>query len=169
MSRIGLYPGSFDPITNGHLDVIARAARLFDRIVVAVGAHHGKTPMLALEGRMELIREATASIAAESGAEVTVTSFAGLVVDAARSANATVLVRGLRDAGDFEYEMRMAGSNGAMAPEIATIFVPAGPEVRHISATLVRQIAKMGGDISPFVPPAAVRALAGRRSAAPIS
>jgi pantetheine-phosphate adenylyltransferase len=167
MPRIGLYPGSFDPITNGHLDVIARAARLFDRLVVAVGAHHGKSPLLALDRRMELIREATVSIVAETGVEIAVTSFAGLVVDAARTAGAAALVRGVRDAGDFEYEMRMAGTNGAMAPDVATIFVPAGPEVRHISATLVRQIAGMGGDVSPFVPSAVARALTERRSAAP--
>jgi pantetheine-phosphate adenylyltransferase len=167
MLRIGLYPGSFDPITNGHLDVIARAAPLFDRLVVAVGAHHGKSPLIGLDSRMALIRETTAPIAAETGAEIVVTSFAGLVVEAAREAGAIALVRGLRDAGDFEYEMRMAGTNGQMAPEVGTIFVPAGPAVRHISATLVRQIAAMGGDVSAFVPPAVARALAERRAAAP--
>jgi pantetheine-phosphate adenylyltransferase len=163
MARIGLYPGSFDPVTNGHLDVVARAAPLFDRLVIAVGAHHGKTPMLALETRMTLIRDATAPIAAARGVEIEVASFAGLVVEAARQAGATALVRGLRDASDFDYEMRMAGTNGAMAPEVATIFLPAGPEVRHISATLVRQIAAMGGDVGPLVPPAVVAALAERR------
>jgi pantetheine-phosphate adenylyltransferase len=163
MARIGLYPGSFDPVTNGHLDVVARAAPLFDRLVIAVGAHHGKTPMLALETRMTLIRDATAPIAAARGVEIEVASFAGLVVEAARQAGATALVRGLRDASDFDYEMRMAGTNGAMAPEVATIFLPAGPEVRHISATLVRQIAAMGGDVGPLVPAAVVAALAERR------
>lgn len=167
MARIGLYPGSFDPVTNGHLDVVARAAPLFDRLVIAVGAHHGKTPMLALETRMALIRKTTAAIAAESGVEIEVTSFAGLVVEAARAVGATALVRGLRDASDFDYEMRMAGTNGALAPEVATIFVPAGPEVRHISATLVRQIAAMGGDVGPLVPPAVAGALAERRTSAP--
>jgi pantetheine-phosphate adenylyltransferase len=166
MARIGLYPGSFDPITNGHLDVVARAAPLFDRVVIAVGAHHGKTPMLPLETRMALIRKTTAAIAAEAGIEIDVTSFAGLVVQAAREAGATALIRGLRDASDFDYEMRMAGSNDAMAPEVATIFLPAASQVRHISATLVRQIAAMGGDVSPFVPPAVLSALAERRDGA---
>lgn len=162
MSRTAFYAGSFDPVTNGHLDVVARACALADRLVIAVGVHPGKTPLFSADERLALLRETCGRIAAESCVAFEAVTFEGLVVDAARSAGATVLVRGLRDATDFDYEMHLAGMNGAMAPDLKTVFFPASPEVRAITATLVRQIAAMGGDVTAFVPPAVSARLAAR-------
>jgi pantetheine-phosphate adenylyltransferase len=153
MRLTGLYPGTFDPVTNGHLDVIARACGIVDRLVIAVGVHHGKAPLFSADDRIEMLQQETAEAAADSGAEIDVVTFDGLVVDVAREEDATLIFRGLRDGTDFNYEMQMAGMNGAMAPEIQTVFLPASAEVRHIAASLVRQIASMGGDVEAFVPP----------------
>ncbi len=150
--RIGFYPGSFDPVTNGHLDIIQRAADLVDRLVIAVGVHHGKAPLFSVEERVAMLEEQVKALKAD--AEVVVTTFDNLTVDAARAANAKVIIRGLRDSGDFDYEMQMAGMNERMAPDIETVFLAASPDVRHIAASFVRQIAAMGGDVSPFVPKA---------------
>jgi len=153
MGTTGLYPGTFDPVTNGHLDVIARACAIVDRLVIAIGVHHGKEPLFGADERIEMLQQETADIAARSGAEIEVVTFDGLVVDVAREEDATVLIRGVRDGTDLDYEMQMASMNGAMAPEVQTVFLPASPEVRHIAASLVRQIASMGGDVAAFVPP----------------
>ena len=160
MTRTGFYPGSFDPLTNGHLDIIARAALLVDRLVIAVGVHHGKKPLFDDATRVAMIEENVAPIAERNGVEIVVTTFDNLTVDAARAAGARAIVRGLRDSGDFDYEMQMAGMNGAMADDVETIFLAASPEVRHVAATFVRQIAAMGGDVSPFVPKTVVERLA---------
>jgi pantetheine-phosphate adenylyltransferase len=163
MIRVALYAGSFDPLTNGHVDVIESAARLCDELVVAIGVHPGKTPLFSLEERADLIERAChVSVTAQS-CKLAVRPFAGLAVDAARAAGARFMVRGLRDGSDLDYEMQMAGMNAAMAPEIKTVFFAASPTVRHITATLVRQIAGLGGDVSSFVPDAALRALALKR------
>jgi pantetheine-phosphate adenylyltransferase len=151
MKRIGFYSGSFDPVTNGHLDIIARAARLVDALVIGIGVHPGKTPMFSPEEKAELLKSETTVIAKRSGCKIEITTFAGLTVDAARTAGAQVIFRGLRDGTDLDYEMQMSGMNGAMMDEIDTVFLPASPEVRHIAASLVRQIAQMGGDVTPFV------------------
>jgi pantetheine-phosphate adenylyltransferase len=151
-SRIALFAGSFDPITNGHVDVVGKAVRLADRLVMAIGIHPGKTPLFSADERLAMIDEVCAPLARAAGCELSAVTFAELVVTAARRAGATMLVRGVRDATDFDYEMQMAGMNAAMAPEIQTVFLPAAPAVRPITATLVRQIAGMGGDISSFVP-----------------
>lgn len=148
MTRIALYPGSFDPLTNGHIDIISRACRLADRLVIAVGAHHEKGAFFSAETRKTLIEAEIANIA--SNIEVTV--FDGLVVDAARKLGASLLVRGLRNGTDFDYEMQMAGMNQAMAPDVETVFLAAAPSINYLSSSLVRQIAGMGGDISSFVP-----------------
>jgi pantetheine-phosphate adenylyltransferase len=153
MPRIALFPGSFDPVTNGHLDVVRQAVRLVDRLVLAIGTHPGKTPLLSIEERLALLTETCEPIAHEASCKIDYITFADLVVSAAKREGATVIIRGLRSAADFEYEMEMAGMNGAMAPEVQTVFVPAAPEVRPITATLVRQIASMHGDVSSFVPP----------------
>jgi pantetheine-phosphate adenylyltransferase len=137
-------------VTLGHADVIARALQLVDRLVIGIGVHPGKAPLFSVEERIEMLRSETARIAPK-GAMVDVVTFAGLTVDAARDAGANVIFRGLRDATDFDYEMQMCGMNGAMAPGIGTVFLPASPGVRHITATLVRQIAQMGGNVSDFV------------------
>ncbi len=153
MARIGFYSGSFDPVTFGHTDVIARAAELVDRLVIGVGMHPSKNPLFSTDKRVEMLRMETAIIADKSGTEIDIVTFDNLAVDAARSEGATVIFRGLRDGTDFDYEMQMAGMNGAMAPDIQTVFVAASPQVRHIAANLVRQVAKMGGDVGGFVSP----------------
>lgn len=150
--RIGYYPGSFDPVTNGHLDVIRRAGALVDRLVLAMGVHHGKKPFLNTETRVALLESVAAPIAADKGFESVVETFDDLVVDAALRAGASVLIRGLRDTTDYAYEVQMAGMNAELAPGLETIFLPASGPVRHIASSLVKQIALMGGDISGFVP-----------------
>lgn len=160
--RTAFYPGSFDPMTNGHIDVLDQALALCDRLVVGIGVHPGKAPMFSFDERARLISQVVASEFPERTEDVTVTSFSNLVVEAAAEAGATVLVRGLRDGTDLDYEMQMAGMNRAMAPSITTIFAPAYPESRHITATLVRQIARMGGDVTPFVPLVVRKALTAR-------
>jgi pantetheine-phosphate adenylyltransferase len=162
MPRTALYPGTFDPLTNGHLDILESAFSLCERLVVAVGVHPSKEPMLSVDDRLELIESVAGPLAAEAEVTIEVCTFDNLVVDFARESGATLLIRGLRDGTDLDYEMQMAGMNGTMAPWLQTIFLPARPEVRHITATLVRQIAAMGGDIEPFVP-SAVAARIGMR------
>jgi pantetheine-phosphate adenylyltransferase len=158
MPRIALFAGSFDPITNGHVDVVSKAVRLADRLVLAVGVHPGKTPLFSTEERLAMAEEICVPLGRAAGCEVSCVTFADLVVTAAKRAGATILVRGVRDATDFDYEMQMAGMNAAMALQIETVFLPAAPAVRPITATLVRQIAGMGGDVSAFVPaPVAAR------------
>ncbi|NWG24254.1 MAG: pantetheine-phosphate adenylyltransferase [Pseudorhodoplanes sp.] len=152
MPRIALYGGSFDPVTNGHLDVIRQAARLADRLVLAIGIHPGKTPLFSAEERIAMLEETCAPLAKGAGCELRCITFGDLVVSAAKREGATVLIRGLRDGTDLDYEMQMAGMNGVMTPDVQTVFLPASPAVRPITATLVRQIAGMGGDVSAFVP-----------------
>jgi pantetheine-phosphate adenylyltransferase len=154
MPRTALFAGSFDPITNGHLDVVQSAVRLADRLVLAVGVHPGKTPLFSAEERLAMLEEICGPVAKTAGCALACTTFADLVVTAARREGATILIRGLRDASDFDYEMQMAGMNATMAPEVQTVFLPASAAVRPITATLVRQIAGMGGDVSAFVPAA---------------
>ena len=153
MARTALYAGSFDPVTNGHLDVVRQAVRLADRLVLAIGIHPGKAPLFSAQERLEMLTETCAPLAKAAGIELKCVTFADLVVTAAGREGATLLIRGLRDATDFDYEMQMAGMNATLAPAIQTVFLPASPAARPITATLVRQIAAMGGDIKPFVPP----------------
>ena len=153
MKRIGFYSGSFDPVTLGHMDVIRRSLKLVDTLVIGIGVHPGKAPLFTIEERIEMLESETAAVIKKAGiaAKISVVTFAGLTVDAAREAGASAIFRGLRDSTDFDYEMQMSGMNSAMAADIDTVFLPASPEVRHITATLVRQIAMMGGDVSTFV------------------
>ena len=159
MPRIAFYSGSFDPMTNGHLDVMTHAAALCDKLVVGVGAHPTKSGLFTVEERLAMIREAGTQALANEGCELEAVAFDGLAIEAARAAGARIIVRGLRDSTDFDYEMQMAGMNGTMAPEVRTVFLPASPAVRPITATLVRQIAGMGGDVSNFVPKAVAKRL----------
>ncbi len=153
------YPGSFDPMTNGHLDVLVQALNVVDRLVVAIGIHPGKAPLFSYDERAALIRTSLETVLPGRAGDLDVVSFSDLAIDAARRAGATVLVRGLRDGTDFDYEMQMAGMNAEMAPDLQTIFLPASTASRPITATLVRQIAAMGGDVTGFVPGPVLTAL----------
>lgn len=157
--RTAFYAGSFDPVTNGHVDVLVNACGLADRLVVGIGIHPGKTPLFSADERAELITASVGEAAKARGTEISIVTFSDLVVNAARREGATLLVRGLRDGTDLDYEMQMAGMNGAIAPDVQTVFLPASPSVRPITATLVRQIAMMGGDVSSFVPAVVARSL----------
>jgi len=159
------YPGSFDPMTNGHLDVLVQALNVAAKVIVAIGIHPGKAPLFSFEERAELIRQSLQELLPERAGDIDVVAFDNLVVDAARARGAKLLVRGLRDGTDLDYEMQMAGMNRQMAPDIQTLFLPAGTASRPITATLVRQIAAMGGDVSAFVPAAVYQALQAKRRA----
>ena len=160
MSRTGFYPGSFDPVTYGHLDIIARAARLVDKLVLGVGTHHGKQALIDAPTRVKLLEGVTKPIAEHTGLKITVTTFDDLAVSAARRNHAGLIIRGLRDAMDFDYEVQMGQMNGAMAPDIETVFLAASPATRMIASSLVKQIAKMGGDITLFIPKEAQQVVA---------
>ncbi|GJE17446.1 pantetheine-phosphate adenylyltransferase [Methylobacterium marchantiae] len=162
MIRTALYAGSFDPVTNGHLDVIRQACRLVQRLVIAIGVHPGKAPMFSPDERAELLHATCASLAESENATLDIVTFDDLAVTAARRSGATIFIRGLRDGTDLDYEMQLAGMNGAMAPEVQTVFLPSSTGVRPITATLVRQIAAMGGDVSPFVPALVAERLSAR-------
>lgn len=158
--RTALYAGSFDPLTNGHLDVLKASLAVADVIFAAIGTHPGKKPVFSAEERLGLIQRAVVDELGAQAERIRVVYFAGLVVDAAREHGASIMIRGLRDGTDLDYEMQMAGMNETMAPDLQTVFLPASPSVRTITATLVRQIASMGGDIRPFVPSCVAGALA---------
>lgn len=151
--RIGLYPGTFDPVTNGHLDVIGRAARLLDRLVVGVAINTGKGPLFPLDERVELVKAEVAAIAAKNGNVIDVLPFDTLLVHFAREVGASMIVRGLRAVSDFDYEFQMAGMNYRLDPEIETVFLTASERHQFIASRLVKEIAFLGGDISSFVPP----------------
>jgi pantetheine-phosphate adenylyltransferase len=152
MPRIALYPGSFDPVTNGHLDVVRHAVGLCDRLIVAIGVNPGKKSLFSVEERLAMVEAIFAPAASAAACAFDCTTYDNLTVVAAQKNGATIMIRGLRDGTDLDYEMQLAGMNQAMAPEVQTVFVPASPSVRPITATLVRQIAAMGGDVSTFVP-----------------
>ena len=150
--RIGLYPGTFDPVTNGHIDIIGRTARLMDRLVIGVSISTGKVPLFSLEERVELVQAEMLPISDRNGIRIEVVPFEGLVIDFARKLGAGMIVRGLRAVSDFDYEFQMAGMNYRMAPDIETVFLMASETHQFIASRLVREIAKLGGDISTFVP-----------------
>ena len=149
-----LTPGTFDPITSGHLDVIARASQLVDEVVVAVADSQKKGPLFTLEERVELVRQATAHLS-----NVRVEPFKGLLVDFAKELDATVVVKGLRAITDFEYEFQMTAMNYQLSPQLETLFIMSPPQYMYLSSSIVREISKMGGDIQQFVPPCVYEAL----------
>ncbi|WP_295809081.1 pantetheine-phosphate adenylyltransferase [uncultured Nitratireductor sp.] len=163
--RTAFYAGSFDPLTNGHLDVLKGALTVADRIVVGIGVHPGKKPLFSYEERVALIRRSAVAELGDDAGRIEVVAFDKLVIDAAHKHGASIMIRGLRDGTDLDYEMQMAGMNETMAPDLQTVFLPASPSVRTITATLVRQIASMGGDIAPFVPSVVLEALTAKFSA----
>jgi pantetheine-phosphate adenylyltransferase len=150
---VGVYPGTFDPVTNGHLDIVARAARLVHRLVIGVAINVGKEPLFSLDERVELVASETARIAEETGTVIEALPFEALLVDFARKVGATVIIRGLRAVADFDYEFQMAGMNARLAPDIETVFLMASERHQFISSRLVKEVARLGGDITPFVPP----------------
>ncbi len=164
MTRIGFYSGSFDPVTLGHTDVIRRASRLVDKLVIGIGVNPGKAPMFSQGDRIAMLEGEVRAIADAAAEKISIVTFTGLAVDAARQHKASVIIRGLRDGTDFDYEMQMAGMNGEMAPEMQTIYVSASPAVRHIAANLVRAVVSMGGDASPFVSKDVLRQLKAKAS-----
>jgi pantetheine-phosphate adenylyltransferase len=151
--RVGVYPGTFDPVTNGHLDIIGRAARLVDRLVIGVAENTGKGPLFALEERVELVRAESDQIAARTGTTIEVRHFNCLLIKFANSVGATLLIRGLRAVSDFDYEFQMAGMNYRMDPGIETVFLMASERHQFISSRLVKEVVLLGGDITSFVPP----------------
>lgn len=165
MPRTGFYPGSFDPVTYGHLDIIARSARVVDKLVLGVGVHHGKQSLLEPEQRVRLLETVTAPIAEHTGLKIAIVTFDDLAVNAARRNGAGLIIRGLRDATDFDYEVQMGQMNGAMAPDIETVFLAASPANRMIASSLVKQIAKMGGDVTLFIPQEALDAITAKLQA----
>lgn len=157
--KVAVYPGSFDPITSGHLDVIHRAARAFDRVIVAVLANPRKTPLLSVEDRVAAIEETLRGVAVD-GAEVSIETFDGLTVDFCHRRGAGFLVRGLRAVSDFELEMQLAHNNRKLAPDIDTVFFMTSVEHGYVSSSLVKEIATFGGDVSGMVSPPVVERLA---------
>ncbi|MBB5072941.1 pantetheine-phosphate adenylyltransferase [Bartonella callosciuri] len=157
--KIALYAGSFDPLTNGHLDVLRGSFVLADKVVVAIGRQAKKEPLFSFEERVNLIAQVGKELLNINPDQLQVISFDTLLIDKAREIGASLLIRGLRDGTDLDYEMQMAGMNSIMAPELQTVFLPASVSGRAITSTLVRQIAAMGGDVAPFVPANVAKAL----------
>ncbi len=151
--RTGLYPGTFDPVTLGHLDIFERACSLVDRLVIGVAIYRDKGPLLRLEERVEMVKTNCEGIAAKAGVEIVVHPFENLLIQCAQDVGASVIIRGLRAVADFEYEYQMVGMNRALSDTIETVFLMADTEYQPIASKLVKEIARLGGDISKFVPP----------------
>ncbi len=164
MARVGLYPGTFDPVTNGHLDIIGRAVKLVDKLVVGVAINPDKTPMFSLEERAEIILEETAHLS--NVAEIVVEPYEGLTMKFAEKVGAQVIVRGLRAVADFEYEFQMTAMNQQLNRDIETVFLMADPRHQAIASRLVKEIARLDGDITPFVPVGVAKRLMAKLKAA---
>jgi pantetheine-phosphate adenylyltransferase len=157
--RIGLYPGTFDPITLGHIDIIQRALALVDRLVIGVAINRDKAPLFTLEERVAMVEAECAAITARIGGEIVVHPFENLLIDCARDVGAGIIIRGLRAVADFEYEFQMVGMNRALDASIETVFMMADARRQAIASKLVKEIARLGGDVSKFVTPPVVTAL----------
>jgi pantetheine-phosphate adenylyltransferase len=157
--RIGLYPGTYDPITYGHTDIIRRSCSLVDRLVIGVAINRDKGPLFSLEERVAMIQGECAAMVAETGTEIVVHPFENLLIDCARDVGASVIIRGLRAVADFEYEFQMVGMNRALDASVETVFLMADARRQAIASRLVKEIARLGGDVSKFVPPAVNEAL----------
>lgn len=162
--RIGLYPGTFDPVTCGHLDIIHRATALVDRLVIGVAINRDKGPLFTLEERVAMIEAECAGIASETGIEIIAHPFENLLIDCANDVGAQLIIRGLRAVADFEYEYQMVGMNRVLDDTIETVFLMAEAEYQAIASKLVKEIARLGGDVSSFVTPAVEAALKSRFS-----
>jgi pantetheine-phosphate adenylyltransferase len=157
--RTGLYPGTFDPVTHGHLDIFRRACTLVDRLVIGVAINRDKGPLFSLEERVEMVDSTCGAIAREMGVEIVVHPFENLLIHCDQDVGATVIIRGLRAVSDFEYEFQMVGMNRAMNDEIETVFLMADAEYQSIASKLVKEITRLDGDITKFVPPEVATAL----------
>jgi len=162
--RIGLYPGTFDPVTLGHVDIIQRAMALVDRLVIGVAINRDKGPLFSLEERVAMVQAECAAIVAKTGGEIIVHPFENLLIDCARDVGATIIIRGLRAVADFEYEFQMVGMNRSLDASIETVFMMADARRQAIASKLVKEIARLGGDVSKFVTPPVVVALKGKYS-----
>ncbi len=160
--RIGLYPGTFDPVTLGHVDIIQRAMALVDRLVIGVAINRDKGPLFNLEERVAMVEAECAAIIARTGGEIVVHPFENLLIDCARDVGASIIIRGLRAVADFEYEFQMVGMNRALDASIETVFMMADARRQAIASKLVKEIARLGGDVSKFVTPPVVEALKGK-------
>jgi pantetheine-phosphate adenylyltransferase len=160
--RIGLYPGTFDPLTLGHVDIITRATALVDRLVIGVAINRDKSPLFTLEERVAMVEAETAELAARTGTEIVVHPFENLLIDCARQVGAKVIIRGLRAVADFEYEFQMVGMNRTLDDSIETVFLMADARRQAIASKLVKEIARLGGDVSKFVTPEVNEALLGK-------
>ena len=156
--RIGIYPGTFDPITMGHMDIIRRATRVVDRLIIGVALDTAKDPIFSVDARAELVRTELHALG-EDAVRVSVQPFSGLLANFAREQKASLLIRGLRAVSDFEYEFQMASVNNKIAPELETVFLTASDATHFISSRFVKQIARLGGDVSKFVSPTVAEAL----------
>ena len=152
--RTGLYPGTFDPVTHGHTDIIRRACSLVDRLVIGVAINRDKGPMFTLEERVAMVKAECVPLGEKVGCEIVVHPFENLLIDCARDVGASVIIRGLRAVADFEYEYQMVGMNRAMDNSIETVFLMADAKNQAIASKLVKEIARLGGDVTKFVPPA---------------
>ena len=161
-TRIGLYPGTFDPVTLGHLDIIKRAIKLVDHLVIGVATNPSKSPMFSLDERMEMVRHETAPLAGDGRASIEVKTFGSLLMQFAEEVGAAMIVRGLRAVSDFEYEFQMVAMNQRLSSEIETVFLMADPRHQAIASRLVKEIALLGGDVSAFTTPAIAEALVQR-------
>jgi pantetheine-phosphate adenylyltransferase len=162
--RIGLYPGTFDPITLGHVDIIQRAMALVDRLVIGVAINRDKGPLFSLEERVAMVQAECAAVVAKTGGEIVVHPFENLLIDCARDVGASIIIRGLRAVADFEYEFQMVGMNRSLDASIETVFMMADARRQAIASKLVKEIARLGGDVSKFVTPPVVVALKGKYS-----
>jgi pantetheine-phosphate adenylyltransferase len=160
--RVGVYPGTFDPVTNGHLDIITRASRLVDKLVIGVARNIGKGPLFPLDERVALVEAECAAVSARTGTPIEVVSFDTLLIEFARAAGARMIVRGLRAVSDFDYEFQMAGMNYRLDPDIETVFLTASEHHQFISSRFVKEIARLGGDVSSFVPALTLRSTLNR-------
>ncbi len=149
--RVAVYPGTFDPVTNGHMDIISRATRVVDHLIIAVATNVGKGPLFSLEERVAMLERDIVNLNEDNGAKIEIRSFANLLVEFTAECGATLIIRGLRAVSDFEYEFQMAGMNSRLNPTIETVFLTASETNQFIASGLVREIARLGGDVSPFV------------------
>jgi pantetheine-phosphate adenylyltransferase len=160
--RIGLYPGTFDPVTLGHIDIIRRATQLVDKLVIGVAINRDKGPLFSLEDRVAMLEAECAELGAQTGVEIVAHPFENLLIDCARDVGASIIIRGLRAVADFEYEFQMVGMNRRLDDSIETVFLMAEAEHQAIASKLVKEIARLGGDVSQFVTPAVNDALTDR-------